>query len=107
MFGRAIKSFIQKEVLRRGPQSQKVVTRAILTSPNTFYKHNLADNENDVIVYSPLPTINYPDCSIDQYVWNDFNKWSSKTAMVSSSFSFEMSLSRPPICFRFAGRRDH
>lgn len=84
MFGRAIKNIIRQELLGKVQQrNQKIITRAILTSKNSFYKHDLADNQNDIIVYSPLPSINYPECTIDQYVWNDFNKWSSKTALVS------------------------
>lgn len=86
MFGRVVKNIIRKELLGGGGRqwSQKTLTRTILTSDDSFYKHHLADNENDIIVYSPLPTLNYPDCSIDQYVWNDFNKWSSKIALVSN-----------------------
>lgn len=82
MFGQAVKTFIRKELLNNGQLTQKLITRAILTSETSLYKHNLADNENDVVIYSPLPSINYPDCTIDQYVWNDVNKWSSKTALV-------------------------
>jgi hypothetical protein len=83
MFGRAVRNIIRKELLG-SPQkkSHKILTRAILTSESSFLKHNLADTENDIIVYSPLPSINYPDCTIEQYVWNDFNKWSNKTALV-------------------------
>jgi restriction endonuclease len=84
MFGRAVKNIVRQELLGKGHQKhQKIITRAILTSNSSFYKHNLADNQNDVIVYSTLPSINYPDCSIDQYVWSNFNKWGSKTALVS------------------------
>lgn len=83
MFGRAVKNIVRQELLGQGQQNyQKILTRAILTSKSSFYKHNLADNQNDVIVYSTLPSINYPDFSIDQYVWKDFNKWGSKTALV-------------------------
>jgi hypothetical protein len=84
MFGRAVKNIIRQELFGKGQQrSLKIITRAILTSQKSFYKHNLADSENDIIVYSPLPSINYPECTIDQYVWSDFNKWSSKTALVT------------------------
>lgn len=86
MFGRVVKNIICKELLDKTPISQKILTRAILTSQTSLYKHQFADNENDVIVYSTLPSINYPDCSIDQYVWKDFNKWSSKTALVRGEF---------------------
>jgi hypothetical protein len=83
MFGRTVRIIIRKELLGPGQVSQKLTKRAILTSSRTFYKHNLADNENDIIVYSPLPSIKYPECTIDQYVFKDVNKWSSKTALVS------------------------
>lgn len=82
MFGRAVKNIIRKELLGKGQRSQRTVTRAILTSHNLFQKHHLADNENDIIVYSPFQSINYPNCTIDQYVWQDFNRWSSKIALV-------------------------
>lgn len=85
MFGRAVKNILRQELLSKGHASQKTLTRAILTSQTTFYKHHLADNEKDIIVYSPLPSLTYPECTIDQYVWNDFNKWSSKTALVRLS----------------------
>ena len=87
MFGRTVKNIIRQELLGKGQQRyQKIISRAILTSKNSFYKHDLADSQNDIIVYSTLPSINYPDCTIDQYVWNDFNKWGSKTALVSWRF---------------------
>lgn len=81
MFGCAVRNIFRKELLGKG-QHQKFITRAILTSSTSFYKHHLADNENDVIVYSPLPSIPYPDVTIDQYVFGDINKWSNKTALV-------------------------
>jgi hypothetical protein len=86
MFGRTVRNIIKKELLGGSQRSQQILTRAILTSENSFYKHHLADNENDVIVYSPLPALNYPDCTIDQYVWKDFLKWSSKTALVRETY---------------------
>ncbi|CRK97641.1 CLUMA_CG011026, isoform A [Clunio marinus] len=82
MFRRALKNILRKELLDKCQSDQKIFARTILTSQRTFYKPNLADSENDIFVYSPLPSINYPDISIDQYVWNDFNKWTSKTAVV-------------------------
>jgi hypothetical protein len=89
MFGRAVTNIFRQELLSKGQQrSQKILTRAILTSKSSFYKHDLADNQNDIIVYSTLPSINYPDCTIDEYVWTDFNKWSSKTALVSEEQKF-------------------
>lgn len=91
MFGHAVKNLIRKEFLKNGKAaSHKVITRAILTSQKTFYKHHLADTQNDIIVYSPLPSLNYPDCHIHEYVWNDFNKWSNKTAMVRKLKHFAM-----------------
>lgn len=89
MFGRVVKNIIRKELLDKTQRSQKILTRALLTSQTSLYQHHLADNEKDIVIYSPLPSINYPDCTIDQYVWNDFNKWSSKTALVRREFSVQ------------------
>lgn len=83
MFGRVVKNIIRKELLGNGRvRSEKFIVRAILTSETKFHKHNLTDGEKDVIVYSPLPSLTYPDWTIDQYVWNDLNKWTSKPALV-------------------------
>lgn len=82
MFGRAVKTVLRRELLGATKRSEKTLTRTILTSNASFHKALLADNEKDIIVYSPLPSLNYPECTIDQYVWNDINKWSSKTALV-------------------------
>ena len=79
-----MKNLIRKELLGKGQQkTQRLITRAILTSQNSFYKHHLADTDNDIIVYSPLPSINYPDITIDEYVWSYVSKWTSKVAVVS------------------------
>lgn len=86
MFGNAVRNIIRNELLCKASRNQKILSRAILTSPNALYKHHLADSEKDIIVYSPLPSLSYPECTIDQYVWQDFNKWSSKTAVVSETF---------------------
>lgn len=84
MLGKVVKTIVRQELLGAAwTRSQRILTRALLTSQSTFYRHHLADNEKDIIVYSPFPSLNYPDCTIDQYVWNDFNKWSNKTAVVS------------------------
>lgn len=77
MLRRAVKTFILTK------NHQKTITRAILTSNHQFYKQVYAEKDNDTIIYSPLPSIDYPDCTIDQYVWQSVNKWSSKTALVS------------------------
>lgn len=37
----------------------------------------------DFIVKSPLPSLTYPNLSIDQYIWQDVGKWMNKTAIVS------------------------
>ncbi|KAG5680265.1 hypothetical protein PVAND_009784 [Polypedilum vanderplanki] len=81
MLGRAVKN-----VLFGGSRlSQKQLVRAILTSKDSFYQQPLANNKEDVIVYSPYPSLNYPNCTIDQYVWADVNKWSHKTALVDGA----------------------
>lgn len=77
MLRRVIKSFPLSKT------HQKLITRAILTSNHQFYKQNYAAKDNDTIVYSPLPSIEYPNCTIDQYVWQSVNKWTNKTALVS------------------------
>lgn len=92
MFGNVVKTIVRQELLfAPWARSQRILTRALLTSQGTFYKHHLADNEKDIIVYSPFPSLNYPDCTIDQYVWNDINKWSSKMAVVSAKLLEEIS----------------
>ncbi|XP_070492543.1 uncharacterized protein [Chironomus tepperi] len=57
-------------------QFTKVFNRAICTSNIKF------NSKQDFIVKSPLKSLAYPDCSIDQYVWADINKWSNKIAIV-------------------------
>lgn len=37
----------------------------------------------DYVVKSPLPPLNYPKVSIDQYIWTDYEKWINKVAIVS------------------------
>ena len=58
-------------------QFSKVFRRVVSTSHIKF------NNNQDFIVKSPLKSLVYPDCSIDQYVWADINKWSNKVAIVS------------------------
>lgn len=80
----AIKNIIRQELLGFGKQwNHKTLVRSILTSGTSSNNHHTTSNAKDIIVNSPLPSLNYPDCSIDQYVWNDCNKWSNQTALVS------------------------
>jgi hypothetical protein len=67
--------------------SQRQIVRAILTSKDSFYQQPLANNKEDIVVYSPFASIQYPNITIDQYVWADVDKWSHKTALVSSPHS--------------------
>jgi len=58
-------------------QFSKNFCRAVSTSHNKF------NSNQDFIVKSPLKSLVYPDCSVDQYVWSDINKWNNKIAIVS------------------------
>ncbi|KAL7020465.1 hypothetical protein ACKWTF_011546 [Chironomus riparius] len=57
-------------------QFSKVFSRALSTSHIKF------NSKQDFVVKSPLKSLVYPDCSIDQYVWADIDKWSNKIAIV-------------------------
>ena len=57
-------------------QFNKIFSRVIST-PNI----KLQDNQ-DYIVKSPLRSLVYPNCSVDQYVWADYKKWNDKIAIV-------------------------
>lgn len=78
MFKRAV----QKILLPNNRLNQKNLVRAILTSKDSFYQQPLANNKEDIVVYSPFPNLDYPNLTIDQYVWADVDKWSNKTAVV-------------------------
>ncbi|KAL7020464.1 hypothetical protein ACKWTF_011545 [Chironomus riparius] len=38
--------------------------------------------QQDYIVRSPLRSLDYPNCSVDQYVWADYKNWSNKVAII-------------------------
>jgi len=57
-------------------QFNKIFNR-VISSP--YLK--LQDNQ-DYIVKSPLRSLVYPNCSVDQYVWADYKKWNNKVAIV-------------------------
>ena len=38
---------------------------------------------DDTIVPSPYQKVSVPDQTLDQYVWENVGKWSTKTAMVN------------------------
>lgn len=40
-------------------------------------------SQNDIIIKSAFPSINYPSLTIDQFVWKDIDKWMNKTAIAS------------------------
>jgi hypothetical protein len=63
--------------------NQKKFVRAILTSKDPLYQQPLANNREDVTIYTPFASIDYPKVRIDQFVWADVNKWMDKTAIVS------------------------
>ncbi|XP_070493219.1 uncharacterized protein [Chironomus tepperi] len=78
MFRRAV----HKALLQSNQINQKNIVRAILTSNETFHQQPLANNKEDIVVYSPFPSLDYPNVTIDQYVWTDVEKWINKTAIV-------------------------
>ncbi|KAL7020467.1 hypothetical protein ACKWTF_011548 [Chironomus riparius] len=54
----------------------RILSRAITTS-------NVSQSaQHDYVVKSPLPPLNYPKVSIDQYIWADYEKWINKVAIV-------------------------
>ncbi|CAG9808478.1 unnamed protein product [Chironomus riparius] len=54
----------------------RLLSRAITTS-------NVSQSaQHDYVVKSPLPPLNYPKVSIDQYIWADYEKWINKVAIV-------------------------
>jgi len=78
MFRRAV----QKALIKSNHINQKNIVRAILTSNGSFHQQPLANDKEDIIVYSPFPSLDYPNVTIDQYVWADVDKWTNKTAIV-------------------------
>ena len=83
MFSRVIRNYVRNEFL--GKKRWELV-RTIFATPSSLNRQNYADNSEDIIVSSPLPSINYPDLTIDQFVFNDINNWSKKTALVKHYF---------------------
>lgn len=78
------RNLVRNELFGRSRLSvSKTTVRAILTSKDTFQQQPLANNKEDIAIQSPFPSIDYPNISIDQFVWADLNKWSHKTAVVS------------------------
>ena len=64
----------------------KTAVRTILTSKDTFQQQPLVKEKEDIIVHSPYSSLEYPDISIEDYVFADVNKWENKTALVSEFF---------------------
>lgn len=86
MLSRTARNLIRNELFGSGRLSvSKTAVRTILTSKDTFQQQPLAINKEDITIHSPFPSIDYPNISIDQYVWADMNKWSDKTAVVGVS----------------------
>lgn len=84
MFGRAVKNILRKELLNKGQRSEKSFKRTILTTQSALCTSRKAEDKSDSIINSPLPSVKYPEWTVCQYVWNDINKWSDKTALVRS-----------------------
>lgn len=59
-------------------QFNKIFIRAISTSKvsRIYYSHE------EFVVKSQLPSLTYPNLSIDQYIWKDIGKWTDKVAIV-------------------------
>lgn len=91
MLSRTARNLIRNELLggRNRLSVSKTTVRAILTSKDTFQQQPLASNKEDITIHSPMPSIDYPNISIDQYVWADINKWSNKTAVVGAKWIFK------------------
>lgn len=81
-------------------QFNKIFSR-VISSPNV--KQN---SQQDYIVKSPLRSLVYPDCSVDQYVWADYKKWSNKVAIVSQNQKEKLSKKLNNIICDFKGRRN-
>jgi hypothetical protein len=82
MLSRTVRSVVRKSGLL-GRSNRVNSVRTILTSKDSFQQQPLTSNKEDITIYSPFPSIDYPNVSIDQYVWADLNKWGNKTAVVS------------------------
>lgn len=83
-----LKRAVQKILLQNNRLGQKTLVRAILTSKDSFYQQPLANNKEDIVVYSPFINLHYPNVSIDQFVWADIDKWINKTAIVRNMWHF-------------------
>lgn len=92
MLVRLVKNFVSKELLEGSRGCHKVLSRNISTSQHFLSSRQTAPQEEDIVVSSPLPSANYPKWTIDQYVWNDINQWSSKTALVRKRRCFKQRL---------------
>lgn len=75
-------SRIARNLIRNENFGRVSTTRTIITSKDSFQQQPLVNNKEDITIYSPFPSIDYPNLSIDQYVWADVNKWANKTAVV-------------------------
>ena len=79
MFVKKLNKFILKDLnfYCKNRLFNKISSRVISSSNVKL------NNQQDFIVKSPLKSLVYPDCSIDQYVWADTEKWINKVAIVS------------------------
>lgn len=78
MFGQIVKNITYKQLFLNSQGYHKILQRNFLKSQSQL----TAQSSKDIIVKSPLPSVKYPEWTIDQYVWNDINNWSNKTALV-------------------------
>lgn len=74
------------ELLKSSIKGQhKILKRALLTSQqgNKPNKTKQLLNETDFIVRSPYESVEIPDQTIDQYVFDKISRWSHRDALVS------------------------
>ncbi|CRK98690.1 CLUMA_CG012130, isoform A [Clunio marinus] len=67
------------KILRR---SLKELNERLLTTSQVGKQRNLGNNESDVVVASPFPSINYPDYKLHELIWNNLHQWDKKTAVI-------------------------
>lgn len=80
MFKRVAKNIIRREIVRVRSHS-----RAFVTSGLPSWQQHLAKTDDDIVVDSPFPSLEYPDFTLEQYFWENTNQWGSRTALVGKT----------------------
>jgi hypothetical protein len=99
MLSRTVRSVVRRSGGLLGRNNQVNNVRTILTSKDSFQQQPLTSNKEDITIYSPFPSIDYPNVSIDQFVWADLNKWGNKTAVVRMCVKVDAFLKKFAIFF--------